>query len=207
VLRPVVRIDRLIFFAADLTQAFPRFDARVPVEIRPATPEDFETFAPAFERIGVDRPEIRRRTARGDVAIVAVAGGTLTHAQWITFVSPWVSEIGAQLVLGPGEACSYQAYTPPEWRGHGIYPAVGVAIREYERSHGGVRHISWAWASNFESLGPLSKLSRPTRMIWSVWVLGMRRPVALGVTRRESPPLVRPAHPPRTSGGAERKLS
>lgn len=190
-LSPVVRIDRLIFFVTNLTKPLPRVQARTAVEIRPATPRDFETFAPVFRLMGVDRGEIQSRIARGDVALLALAGEALAHVLWITLVAPEVSEIGARLMLGPGEACAYEGFTPPEWRGHGIDPAVGSAALEYERSQGCTRHIGWAWASNFASTRTMFKLSRPTRRIWSIWVVGMRRPVVLGIRGRGSPPLER----------------
>ena len=191
ILSPAVRIDRLIFFATDLTKPLPPMQARVPVEIRPASPGDFEVFASVFRSIGLDSGEIQSRIARGDVALLALAGGVLVHVLWVTFVAPEVSEVDARLMLGPGEACAYEGFTLPEWRGHGIDPAVSVAAREYERAQGCTRHIAWAWASNFPSLRTLFKLSYPTRGIWSLWVLGMRRPVALGIGRRGSPSLER----------------
>jgi len=190
-LSPVVRIDRLIFFVADLSKPLPRVQARTAVEIRLATRKDFETFAPVFRLIGVDSAEIQSRIARGDVALLALAGGELAHVLWITLVAPDVSEIGARVLLGPGEVCAYEGFTPPEWRGHGIDPAVGSAALEYERAMGYARHIGWAWASNFASTRTMFKLLPATRRIWSIWVLGMRRPVALGIRRRGTPPLER----------------
>jgi len=188
-LGPVVRIDRLIFFVTDVTTVLPRLEARVPVDIRPATPEDFEAFAATFERMGVDPSELQERRDRGDVAFLALVGGRLVHSQWITFRAPLVSEIGVHLALGPRETCGYGAATLPEWRGHAIHPAVSLAVREYERAHGYLRHFAWAWARNFEAVRTTEKVGRPSRTVWSVWVLGMPRPVALGVARSGSPRL------------------
>ena len=190
-LHPVVRIDRLRFYVTDLTAIPPRREARIPIEIRPATSEDFETFVATFERMGVDRSELEERRARGDVAFLALVDGQLVHSQWITFQAPWVSEIGVRLDLGPQETCGYGAATLPEWRGHGIHPAVSLTLREYERAHGYLRHFYWVWVSNYESVRTNEKVGRPTRTVWSVWVLGMRRPVAVGVARSGMPRLVR----------------
>ena len=191
-LRPVVRIDRLLFFITDLTAPLPRIQARIPVEIRTATPEDFETFVATFERMGVERDELLERRDRGDVAFLALVDGRLVHSQWITFERPWVSEIGVRLALGPREVCGYGAATLSEWRGHAIHPAVSLAIREYERARGYVRHINWVWRSNFEGARGTEKLGTPARTVWSVWVLGLPRPLAIGVGRTGSPEFVSP---------------
>ena len=189
-LHPLVRIQCLTFFITDLTAPLPSVRARVPADIRPATPEDFRAFASSFARSGVDRCEIEQRIERGDVAIIAVVGDALAHSQWITFHSPWVSEIEAIMVLEPGDGCSYEANTLPEWRGLGIHPAVSRALREYERSRGCRRHLAWSWAHNFESRRTLSKLGRPTRRVWCVWVRGMRRQVPLLVRPNGRPSLI-----------------
>ena len=189
-LHPVVRIDRLLFFITDLSAALPRIQARIPVEIRTATHEDFETFAATFERMGVESGELQERRDRGDIAFLALVDGRLVHSQWITFEAPLVSEIGVRLALGPREVCGYGATTLPEWRGHAIHPAVSLTIREYERARGYVRHINWVWKSNFEGARGTEKLGIPARTVWSVWVLGMARPLAIGVAGNGSPEFV-----------------
>jgi len=191
-LRPVLRVDRVLFFITDLSMALPRIQARIPVEIRMATQEDFDAFAATFERMGVEAGELQERRDRGDVAFLALVDGRLVHSQWITFEAPWVSEIGVRLALGPREVCGYGAATLPEWRGHAIHPAVSLTIREYERARGYVRHINWVWKSNFEGARGTEKLGIPARTVWSVWVLGMSRPLAIGVAGNGSPEFVSP---------------
>ena len=64
-------------------------------------------------------------------------------------------------------------------------------------THGYLRHFYWGWASNFESARTNEKIGRHTRTVWSVWVLGMTRPAALGVAGRGMPALVRSPEPER----------
>src|SRR5262249_30679359 len=126
ILRPVLRVRRFVFFEMDLTQTFPQLQARVPLEMRVASAEDLEAFGEALEELGVDMVKGRQRLARGDLLTLALHRGTLVHAGWVTFSSPYIEEIGVILELQPGEACGYGAVTHPDWRGLGIQPAAAL---------------------------------------------------------------------------------
>src|SRR5207247_893115 len=97
------------------------------------------------------------------------------------------------LELQPGESCGYQAVTHPDWRGLGIQPVAALFRNVCRRERGCTRHISWVEASNTANVRPQAvRGRRRTKTVWSIWVLGMRRPVALGATSEGSPSLIRP---------------
>ena len=87
----------------------------------------------------------------------------------------------------------YGAVTHPDWRGRGIEPAAALFRNECQRTRGYTRHISWIWADNVANVRPqAARGRRRTKAVWSIWVLGMRRPLLLGATKGGSPSLVDP---------------
>jgi hypothetical protein len=193
VLHPIIRVRRLLFFEMDLTKPFPKIEARVPLEMRVATAEDLDTFGEALTELGMDIAKARRQLDRGDLLTLALSRGTLTNAGWITFSSPFVDEIGVILELRPGESSDYQAVTHPDWRGLRIQPAASLFRNECQRARGYTRHIAWVWADNISNVKPqAARGRRHTKTVWSIWILGMRRPLLLGVTQEGSPSLVWP---------------
>jgi hypothetical protein len=113
-MRPVLRINRFVFFETDVTEPIPIMRAQIPLEIRPARLEDSETLADGFRAGGIAPEEVRRRVGRGEVCIVALSeGGELVHFQWIAFSARWLNEIGVTLLVAEGEAYTYNAVTLP----------------------------------------------------------------------------------------------
>ena len=80
ILHPVLRVRRFLFFEMDLTQPFPRLEARVPLEMRVASTEDLETFDAALAELGVDMAKGRERLERGDLLTLGLHQNTLVHA-------------------------------------------------------------------------------------------------------------------------------
>lgn len=198
-LRPVLRIDHVLFFETDLTRPLPPVSTRVPVEIRVVDADGLETFAVELEGVGLHREDVRHRLELGDVPIIATSGGMLAHIQWMSTRAPEVTEISAALLLEPGRACAYGALTLPQWRGHGIHAAVSRAVREYERERGYTHHVSWADAANAQSLRTNEKLGhRLTKNVWAVRTLGMAQPLFLGTPRGGRPNFRRLRRRPRS---------
>ena len=197
-LHPVLRFRRLLFFEMDLTQPFPKVEARVPLEMRVAVEEDLEALAEPLAELGVETAAARRRLARGDLLTLALSHGTLVNVGWVTFSHPYIDEIDAVLELAPGESCGYLAVTHPDWRGLGIQPAAALFRNECQRARGYTRHISWVVADNVANVRPQAvRGRRRTKTVWSLWILGMRRPFLVGATAEGSPSLRRPPLPRR----------
>jgi GNAT superfamily N-acetyltransferase len=197
VFRSLIRVEHVLFFETDLARPLPPVTTRVPVDIRVVGAADLEAFAAELDGIGLRPAEVRQRLELGDVPVIATSGGILAHIQWISFRAPEVTEIDRALLLEPGRACVYEAVTLPEWRGHGIGPAVGRVSREYERERGYTHHVSWIGAGNVQSLRMIKKLDhRLTRSVWAIRTIGTARPVLLGAGRHGRPRLQRLPHRP-----------
>ena len=193
VYRPIVEVHRWFFFETDLHRPLPPATARVPVEIHAATSAELEAFADVLRASGIDPDECQRRLAHGDVAVVVLSGGQLTHIRWISYASPIViREIGVSLHLGPSEGYIYNSVTLPEWRGKGIADVPTGFTARYSLSRGVTRHVYYVRADNVQGLKPPARLhDRRTKTVWAVWILGMKRRRLFGVTREGSPSLVR----------------
>ena len=105
--RPLIRVRRFLFFEMDLTQPFPQIEARVPLEMRVASPADLETFAAALTALGVDVVKGREQFEHGDLLTLTLCQGKLVNVGWVTFSPRYIEEIGVMLDLQPGESCGY----------------------------------------------------------------------------------------------------
>ena len=198
----VVVVRRVFFFATDFTQTLPSATARIPLDIRPATAADIEAFADDLKAGGLSIDDARRRLQAGQVPIIAVSGGRLTHVQWLLFAGPvTLSELGLTLFLRPGDAYNSYAVTLPGWRGNGIHAAVNSFIKHYERSRGYTRNLFYVWAHNVAELRfVIGKLRRRrTKTLWCVWFFRTRRPWVFGRKRQGVPRLERATTPAKGS--------
>jgi len=65
---------------------------------------------------------VRERLGRGDLCFLALdAAGTPVHSDWATTLGAHVPELERHVVLKRDEAYLYDAFTPPERRGHGAF--------------------------------------------------------------------------------------
>jgi hypothetical protein len=190
----MVVMRRVFFFETDLTQTLRTATARIPLEIRLAAVADIEAFAEDLKAAGLSVDDARRRLQDGEVPIIAVSGGRLTHMHWLVFAGPvLLGELGLTLHLRPGDAYNSYAVTLPGWRGKGIHPSVSSFINRYERSCGYTRDVFYVWAHNVANLrvvvGKLRR--RRTKTLWCVWLFGMRRPWSFGCKGHGVPRLER----------------
>jgi len=199
-LGPVLRIERVRFFESDLARPLPSIPARVPLAYRTVSRTDLSTFVDSFARFGVGIEDAKERLDLGDVAVVALAHDQVACLSWLTTRPAWVDEAAVWLRLGPGEATGYAGGTLPAWRGYGIAPSLWRWAEQWLHANGFLRVIEWIRADNVQSLKTTLRLGRrPTRTVWTVWALGMSRPLALGLgDGQRSPALFRtpPIGPP-----------
>lgn len=189
VLKPLIEINRFLFFETDLTKPIVQVEPRIPLEIRFMTPGDIEAFAPLFNTRGLSPEEIHSRLTRGDKCILACSDAELAGFCWLGFSSQWVSEIGVMLCLAPGDVYGYDDVTFPAWRGNRIHPAIILYRSQYARAHGYTRYVSYIRADNPRSLRTVARLGhRQTKTILAVRLLGRERPILLrGATGASSP--------------------
>ena len=198
-LHPALRIERVRFFENDLARPLPPVPARVALVYRTVSRADLPAFADSFAPFGVGIADASERLDLGDVAVVALVGDEVAGLTWLTTRATWVDEAGVWLRLGPGEATGYAGSVLPAWRGYGIAPSLWRWAEQWLHANGFVRIVEWIRADNVQSLKTTLRLGRrPTRTVWTVWALGMRRPLALGVgDGQRSPALFR--RPPSAS--------
>jgi ribosomal protein S18 acetylase RimI-like enzyme len=180
--RPLIEINRFLFFEADLTQPLVQVEPRIPLEMHCMTARDIEAFAALFGARGLDPETINHRLTQGDICILACSGAQLVGFHWLGFSSQWLSEIGVTLRLAPGvEAYGYDAVTFPAWRGNRIHAAMALYASQYARARGNERYVTYVRADNPRSLRTtVGRLGRKrTKTIWSIRVAGRQRPILL----------------------------
>jgi ribosomal protein S18 acetylase RimI-like enzyme len=177
--RPLIEINRFLFFEADLTQSLVQVNPRITLEMHYMTSGDIEAFATLFSARGLNPGTINHRLAQGDICILACSGAQLVGFHWLGFSSQWLSEIGVTLRLAPGrEVYSYDVVTFPAWRGNRIQGAMSVFATQYAQARGYVRHVTYVRADNPRSLRSIARVGRKrTKTIWSIRMLGRQRPV------------------------------
>jgi hypothetical protein len=140
------------FYQRDLvSQGLEEFVARIPLETRVATVDDFERFRDVFEQAGVSPRKIEERVLNGDVCFLGVSEGRLLHFSWLTLRSARIPALGLTVTLRPGEVYGYNAYTVPEARGLGVQPAVAVLKTSWEQARQLRHHISSVVADNYSA--------------------------------------------------------
>jgi len=184
----VIEVKRFYFYETDLKGHLADWKARVPLVIRPASPEELQQHGEVLEENGLAREEVERRIGRGDVCLLAYSQHEPVFFQWITFSTTWIGEIGVTLLLEPGDSYNYDSVSFPRWRGNQIFPTVLCFANRYERSKGFVREIYYVRMDNASSRRVMKKLGcKRTKTIWWIRLLRMPRPILLGATRQGSP--------------------
>jgi RimJ/RimL family protein N-acetyltransferase len=124
----------------DLTRPFPAPNAKIPLAIREATPEDGAILFPSdlSGQAPADRAEVlwRRQVFAAGVRTCYVAvdarNGRPCYCQWLMSrdQNDEIRSISPFPPLEAGEALLENAYTPPEYRGFGIMSAAMALIAE-----------------------------------------------------------------------------
>jgi hypothetical protein len=178
------------FFRRPLAQ-YP-LEAPVPAEltIHPATLIDRRR---VLEGCDPRRPVsvILERLRRGDVCFLAQdAAGRVMHSDWVTTTRGHVPELQMDVVLRPGEAYLYDAYTPPALRGQRLFGIVLDAMFASLRCAG--VGTAYSYVRGDTPVG-LERACRRLQPIGSLWYGRFRAypPVVLGSRGRGFPILER----------------
>jgi SAM-dependent methyltransferase/ribosomal protein S18 acetylase RimI-like enzyme len=89
-----------------------------------------------------DRGSALRRLRNGDTCFVARHEGVIICACWGSTNDPWSVYLSSVIRLSSDEACSYDLYTSPEWRGNGIPAAVTSELHRFYRNAGKRRVVA-----------------------------------------------------------------
>jgi predicted amino acid-binding ACT domain protein len=108
----------------------------------------------------VNPTSVEQRIARGDLAILAMAGAELVGYSWATFKERWISEARATMVPHEGDVLMYDKRIMPRWRGKGLQFALSVAMQLPLSRLGYTRALVWVDSLNTRSLKNQRRLGR-----------------------------------------------
>ncbi|MBC7790287.1 MAG: GNAT family N-acetyltransferase [Anaerolineae bacterium] len=82
------------------------------------------------------RPEtpaslVTDRLGSGHLCFAARYQGRIIGATWATTKRAWIDYLDYDLPLRAGEVYTYDGFTLPEYRGHGVAPAISVHMLRY----------------------------------------------------------------------------
>lgn len=137
----LIKLDTLLFCVADLPA---RAAPDEPGWIRPATPAESREIG----RIGGGRRAVRKRLARGDVAVVAEQEGRLVGVVWITVRPLRLPGYGLKVNASSEVPYSYGLSVVPSVRRRGVGTALAYYVREVEGPRLGFRHMSYHVSPN-----------------------------------------------------------
>ncbi len=192
-----LRIETIAFYECDLTQPAVRLrPPSIEVEFIVAMPDDLlkEHRATLEADFDIGPQEVRMRLARSHVALLALHDGVVTAMLWLAFNSQRVSEVGREMVLGPGEVLTYNECTLAEWRGHGISPHLNQFAHAYAMLRGAHRRINWRRLGNAPAIRVADKLGdKSFAVVTTAMVLGIRQALVFGTQTPRLLQLLRPA--------------
>jgi GNAT superfamily N-acetyltransferase len=158
---PFAAWEALLFYERDLTQTrVPEtLRAKVPVDVRLATAEEMRPLLPEGPA------ETDRRFAAGDLCFIAVSDGRIVHYTWLATRPTYIPEIGARILLRPGQTYLYHSFTEESARGLGVQSALGPFVIRYQKEHGIEQHFLYVKSHNYSGRQVLSRLQPPPRRI------------------------------------------
>ena len=167
-LRPLVYWHAYYIFETDLTrQPIPEPLADEHIDIRVYN----GAVAPQKAKAGIismgqlDPAEIDCRFDRGDMVVVAYAGGEPTGYEWLCSANGALElAFGVYWMVGPREAVRYDKFVLPKWRGRRISTWLHSATVVCARDHGILRTFSSISTVNKQSLSIAKHYRRTAAM-------------------------------------------
>jgi len=179
-LRPLVYWHAYYIFETDLTRQpvpEPLADEHMDVQAYKGamTPQKAKA---EIESMGqLDSAEIDARFSRGDMVVIAYAGGEPTGYEWLCSANGALElAFGVHWMVGPGEAVRYDKFVLPKWRGRRISTWLHSATVACARDHGILRTFSSISTVNKQSLSIAKHYRRTAAMkLTLVHVRGLTR--------------------------------
>lgn len=146
---------RLLVFERLLDEPVPDFAPRVPVEIAMLAKSELDEYL-AF-RPDTFRRDAMERLRSGEMCFVARHEGTIVAGGWVAVQRIWIAYLGSAIDLASGDAYSYDKFTLPAFRGHGIFNAVRTHHLRYLERAGYRRAIVTVVPENESSIRDIYK--------------------------------------------------
>lgn len=182
---------RLGLFELRLDVPPPDVPARMPLAFAPLAEADTADFATLRSS---DPAETSGRLAAGHSCYLARAGEELVGACWVARGRLWSAYLGRHIDLAPDEACTYETYTDPLARGHGVGPALRAWVARELRQEGLSRLFATVDPDNAPAIRLVEKLGY--RRIGTLGWLGV------GARRTDFCRIRSDAEPPGAPGGS-----
>ena len=141
---------RLAIRECMLDRPFPEPEARVPLAFEVLDETEIDEYI-AFRK-GADPEIVRRRIAAGNSCFVARTEGRIISARWAATGTAQCDYLFREVPLGSDEVYLYDAFTLPEWRGKGIFPALTSEMHRHYRAAGKKRSICFTGPENFPAM-------------------------------------------------------
>jgi ribosomal protein S18 acetylase RimI-like enzyme len=147
--------DENVVLTRSLRDPLPRFEASIPLTIRPASSGDmglFKAIAPPS-----DVALFERYLARGRTCYLALHRGEIAGYCWGgTEIDVHLDDLAMK--LQPGDVYFFAGYTLPAYRRQGVLAAIYCALFHHFRDAGYGRAVTIVHVENAPSLGLVSKM-------------------------------------------------
>jgi GNAT superfamily N-acetyltransferase len=167
-LRPLVYWHAYYIFETNLARQpvpEPLTDEKIDVRVCPGA-VDLEKGKAEIVSMGQLEPaEVDSRFNRGDMVVIAYAGGEPSGYEWLCSTSGVLElAFGVNWLVGPGEAVRYDKFVVPKWRGRRISTWLHSATVVCARDHGIMRTFSSISTVNKQSLSIAKHYRRTATM-------------------------------------------
>ena len=177
---PLLSFGTIYFFVRELNEDLPEPKAPTGLTLRPASVVDLPVLAAVWGDGEHTEEKLGNRFRRGDFCFIALdPNDRVVHARWATVQRTNVPDLGMDLILGPGEAFTYDSYTVPEFRGRRIDYAVRGYAFIWLCANGIIRACTFVRGDNPASLRAVRRWQQPAgtfRYIklrgFKPWVMG-----------------------------------
>ncbi len=153
--RKLLSWGQLNLFSFQLSRPIPEVETGVGAEysfIDSKSGEKVESLASV-----VGKEIVNARFNQGEVCGVAWFNSAVVSYCWVAFQQAEVGEVNRIIKLRSNELYLYEAFTLPDYRGRGLFPALLTAILSFARSQGYSRALIFSLSKNRPSLRGIEK--------------------------------------------------
>ena len=133
-----------------LDKPFPNTPAKIPLRFELLRQEQIDGYI-AF-RPDSDPEMVRRRLAADNSCFVARHNDKIISARWAATGIVQCDYLFRGYPLAPDEAYLYDAFTAPEWRGKGVFPALTSEMHRHYRAIGIRRSLCFTGPENYPAM-------------------------------------------------------
>jgi GNAT superfamily N-acetyltransferase len=145
----------LNLFSFQLSRSIPEVEAGADAEYSFLDNNSGEKTASLVSLVGKDI--VKARFNQGEVCGVAWSNSKVVSYCWLAFKQAEVGEINRIIKLSDKELYLYDAFTLPDYRGRGLFPALLTAILGFARSKSYSRALIFSNSRNRPSLRGIEK--------------------------------------------------